>query len=71
LDKSFNGAEALKKIEENFQLLYSSHAPARCSQRQHMPYQLIITNVNLPIVNGYELARRLKQIKYEHRDALS
>ena len=75
MDKSFNGAEAIKKIENNFSLLYSQKTSistqlhVRCGH--HIPYSVIITNINLPIVNGLELARKLKQIKYENRDALS
>jgi len=46
----------------------SCDAQVRCGK--HKPYQVIITNVNLPILNGYYLGQRLNNLKQKHREAL-
>ncbi len=58
IEKAFTGDEAIKKIESNLQLLHSKKSTSKSDPdcKNHTPYKLIIMNLNLPIINGAELA---------------
>jgi CheY-like chemotaxis protein len=45
VDKAFNGKAGLAKI-------LSNNAGDKCNSDKHFPYKLIITDKNMPIMNG-------------------
>ncbi|CDW91215.1 periplasmic sensor hybrid histidine kinase [Stylonychia lemnae] len=54
IDKSYNGLEAITKIQAN--------STNKCRSNNHQGYQLIITDNQMPVMNGLEMARQIQEI---------
>ncbi len=54
LEKAFNGEDALNKIIQNNARL--------CSSSNHQPYKMIITDLQMPIMNGIKLTQAVKSL---------
>ncbi|CDW86955.1 multi-sensor hybrid histidine kinase [Stylonychia lemnae] len=70
VDKGYNGKEGLAMVEQDYQRRFecSFHTPGRELCQQHDCYRLLIIDNQMPIMNGFELGRavREKQQKGEY-----
>jgi CheY-like chemotaxis protein len=53
-DVAYSGIEGIKMVNQRFEL-------------NQKPYKLILTDINMPEMDGLQMARKIKKILFKHK----